>query len=122
MAYPGELEGVTNFVLDSIPGQEVGMPTPYLRTYRTGYIHRGLNKLNQIINPRSTNIWNQGRHSDKTLRLEGDLKIKWDNYIFALQRDHFRLLDLDDELVWKKSPHGVYTPKLGYTTLSVDHL
>jgi hypothetical protein len=29
---------------------------------------------------------------------------------------------MDDELVWKKSPHGVYTPKLGYTALSVDLL
>jgi len=53
--------------------------------------------------------------------LEGDLKIQWDKYIFALQRDHIRLLDLDDELVWKKAPHGVYTPILGYTALSVDH-
>jgi hypothetical protein len=29
---------------------------------------------------------------------------------------------MEDELVWKKSPHGVYTPKMGYIALNVDLL
>jgi hypothetical protein len=83
---------------------------------------QGLYKLNQIVDPGSTNIWHQGWHSIETLGPEGDLKYQWDNYLFSLQRDHIRLLDMDDELVWQKPPHGVYTPKLGYTTFSLDHL
>jgi hypothetical protein len=36
---------------------------------------QGLYKLNQIVDPGSTNIWHQGWHSVETLGLEGDLKI-----------------------------------------------
>jgi hypothetical protein len=70
----------------------------------------------------STNIWHQGWYCAETLGLEGDLKIQWENYLLALQRENIRLLDCEDELVWQKAPHGVYTPKLGYTTLSIDLL
>jgi hypothetical protein len=83
---------------------------------------QGYYKLNQIVDPGSTNIWHQGWYNSDFLELEGELKLHWDNYIFSLQRGHIRLLDKDDELVWKKSPHGVYSPKLGYIALNVDLL
>jgi len=35
---------------------------------------------------------------------------------------HIRFMDRDDKLVWKKAPHGVYTPKLGYIALNIDLL
>jgi hypothetical protein len=30
------------------------------------------------------------------------------------------IIDGDDELVWQKAPHGIYTPKLGYIALNVQ--
>ena len=35
---------------------------------------------------------------------------------------HITFMDRDDKPVWKKAPHGVYTPKLGYIALNIDLL
>jgi hypothetical protein len=44
----------------------------------------------------------------------------WSNYICALKSFHIRIVDREDELVWKYAPHGIYTPKLGYIQLNID--
>jgi hypothetical protein len=54
------------------------------------------------------------------LGLTGASATQYKNYIAALQVRHIRLIDREDELVWKKDPSGTYTPKLGYIALSLD--
>jgi hypothetical protein len=41
-------------------------------------------------------------------------------YISELKRSQIRLRDQDDELIWDIAPSGIYTPKEGYTHLSID--
>jgi hypothetical protein len=52
--------------------------------------------------------------------LEGNQALLWNNYTRALRLGHIRIIDRDDELVWQKAPHGIYTPKLGYIALNVQ--
>ena len=75
-----------------------------------------------MANPGITDIWHQGWLTAETLGINGELKQQWEIYLFTLLRSNIRLLDSEDELVWKKAPHGVYTPKLGYIVLSIDLL
>jgi hypothetical protein len=42
------------------------------------------------------------------------------NYIDALKRSHIKLTNREDELVWKKNPTGLYTPKAGYISLNLS--
>ena len=48
------------------------------------------------------------------------LSENWDQYIEALRREHIRIYDMEDELVWKHSPFGDYSPKLGYSHLIIE--
>jgi hypothetical protein len=43
-----------------------------------------------------------------------------EQYIFSLQSSHIRITEEEDELVWKKSPLGNYTPKLGYISINIE--
>jgi hypothetical protein len=57
------------------------------------------------------------------LDLKGDFAIQWTNFTQALKTAHIRIVDRDDELIWKHAPLGIYTPKLGYIQLNiVQHL
>jgi hypothetical protein len=74
---------------------------------------QGYYKLNQIVDPGSTNIWHQGWYNSDFLEMEGEFKLHWDNYIFSLQRGHIRLLDKDDELGLEKIPTWGLLPQIG---------
>jgi hypothetical protein len=62
----------------------------------------------------------ESRKESNDLGLTGASSILYKKYIEALQIGHIRLIDREDELVWKKDPSGVYTPKLGYIALNLD--
>jgi len=46
--------------------------------------------------------------------------VPWKNYIRALKIAHICIMDKEDERVWEHSPHGIYTPKLGYIQLNIE--
>jgi hypothetical protein len=50
----------------------------------------------------------------------GEFTELWATYTRALKGAHIRISKTKDELVWKNSPHGTYTPKLGYSQLNID--
>jgi hypothetical protein len=84
-------------------------------------LHRqGIFFLSHLVDPHSTNIWNQGWRSVISLGLNGVYADLLRNYILALRRGHIRLTDREDELVWQKDPLGSYTPKSGYIALNID--
>jgi ribonuclease HI len=86
-------------------------------------LHRqGIFYLSQLVDPLTTNLWNQGWKNATLLGLNGIHADLMRNYIVALRRGHIRLTDRDDELVWKKDPIGFYTPKAGYIALNIDPL
>jgi hypothetical protein len=81
---------------------------------------QGIFYLTQVSDPYTTNIWQQGWKNVETLGLHDPLSEPWNIYIFSLQSSHIRITEEEDELVWKKSPLGNYTPKLGYISLNID--
>jgi len=54
------------------------------------------------------------------LDLEGYLALQWNTYTQALQAKHILIVDQDDELIWKFSPFGRYSPKLEYIHLNIE--
>jgi hypothetical protein len=67
-------------------------------------------------------MWLEGWRSSTSFELDNNLYFLWENYILDLRPRHIRLIDREDELVWKKVLHGVYTPKLGYIALNINFL
>ena len=45
---------------------------------------------------------------------------KLEGYVNALQKEHIHLLDVEDSLIWEKSPDDQYSPKVGYSSICVD--
>jgi hypothetical protein len=77
--------------------------------HELGYFH-----LHQITNTTRTTIWDKpGRMHNRLV--EGGFFWSWSDYIRALKLGHIRITEREDELVWKHNPHGIYTPKAGYT-------
>jgi hypothetical protein len=86
-------------------------------------LHRqGIFYLSQLVDPLTTNLWNQGWKNATLLGLNGIHAYLMTTYIVALRRGHIRITDKEDELVWKKDPIGFYTPKAGYIALNIDPL
>jgi hypothetical protein len=83
---------------------------------------RGIFHLNQIADEQQTSIWSQGWKDAQALNLDDHLTVPWNAYIKALKIGHIRIKDQEDELVWKLSPFGVYTPKDGYSFLMINLL
>jgi hypothetical protein len=82
---------------------------------------QGIYHLNQIVDQGHTSIWSQ-EWLGPISRLEGE-NDQWSNYIQALKSSHIRIVDREDELIWKHAPLGIYTPKLGYIQLNIaQHL
>jgi hypothetical protein len=85
------------------------------RLHEMGFFH-----LNQIADEQQTTIWRQGWKDAQALNLEEQLSVHWSAYIRSLQLSHIKIKDQDDELIWKFSPFGVYTPKDGYSFLMIN--
>jgi len=47
------------------------------------------------------------------------MAIHWENYVACLKNAHVRIVDREDEMVWKHSPNSSYTPNLGYIQLNI---
>jgi hypothetical protein len=75
--------------------------------------------LSQIVDPERSSIWAQEWKGYGKVGLEDHFSEEWGRYIRALQSAHIHISDKEDELVWKNSPFGMYTPKLGYTNSSL---
>jgi len=43
----------------------------------------------------------------------------WNGYVSALKATHVRIVDKEDELVWKHVQHDRYTLKMGYIQLNI---
>lgn len=74
-----------------------------------------------IDNLAFTTIWRQAWKYAFDLDIPKVFMDSWNNYIRALNVEHIQLTDRDDELVWNVSPIGVYSPKVGYVFINVDH-
>jgi hypothetical protein len=84
-------------------------------------LHRhDIHFVSQVSNPTSSSLWKQGWLRPKALGLIGNISLAWINYISTLESGHIMIFEREDELVWQKDPHGVYTPKMGYVSLSID--
>jgi len=81
----------------------------------TDRIHEpAIHFISQVTDPGSTSIWQQGWMGPEALGLVGNQALMWNNFMMALRSRHIWIPGRDDELVWQKAPHGVYTPKMGY--------
>jgi hypothetical protein len=93
------------------------------RSYLTNESIDSLNQrryytLSQVADEVNTSIWNQGCHSAKSLGLEGNQIIDWNNYNSCLRKAHIRLKNEPDALAWAKNKiGGYYTAKLGYKVM-----
>jgi hypothetical protein len=104
--------------LDPWPGSGVNHS---LRPELIDFLHQqGIYYLTQVSDPYTTNIWQQGWKNVEALGLHDPLSEPWNRYILSLQSSHIHITEEEDKLVWKKSPLGNYTPKLGYITLNFD--
>jgi hypothetical protein len=63
---------------------------------------------------------NKDGRGNKISRLIGPHSVQWNNYIKTLRTSHIRITEREDEIVWKKQPHMVYTPKMGYISLNIE--
>ena len=77
----------------------------------------GLFHLNQIADPASTNLWQQGWLGCRELEIPTLWTQSWNRHITALWHTHIKLTDKEDELVWEHAAHGIYTPKTRYQQL-----
>jgi len=78
--------------------------------------------LFQVSDLGTTTLWQQGWRSASSLGLNGDLAILRGDYISVLWLGNIRVTDREGEMIWKKAPLGVYTPKLGYISLNINLL
>lgn len=104
--------------VDHWPGSGIThlLPNDLIERLHTHDIHF----VSQVSNPTSSSLWQQGWLRPEALGLTGNLSLTWINYISALQSGHIMISEREDELVWQKVPHGVYTPKMGYVSLFID--
>jgi len=87
------------------------------------HLHRqDITHLSNLADNFSTTILHQGWKRARFMGLTGNCVVLYENYIAALQRGHIHILDMEDELFWKKYPLGYYTPKYGYVSLNIDLL
>jgi hypothetical protein len=83
---------------------------------------KGIETLNNLVEPRLTTIWSQGWKEENRLGLDDDEVLELERYINLLKITQIRLRDREDELIWDTTPSGIYTPKLGYLKLNSDLL
>jgi hypothetical protein len=105
---------------DPWPGSGRGhlLPQPLIEVLHD----RGFYYLEQIVDRDMTTIWSQAWKRVDQLGLDREYEAIWDGYIRALQLGHICITDREDDIVWQHNPHGVYTPKAGYTQLNIDLL
>ena len=82
---------------------------------------KGFFQLNQIDEPNSTNLWNQGWKGSQALEIPEPWTRVWDHFIIALHSSHIRLTDKAHELIWEHAQNGHYTPKTGYQQICSQH-
>ena len=76
--------------------------------------------LNLIDNPLETTLRGQAWLKEEDMGLEGELAQVWKTYLAYLKREHIKLNNEDDELIrYLSKVGGMYTTKLGYSTLFV---
>jgi len=78
---------------------------------------KGLLTLNQVADPRTTSIWNQGWKHGIDLQLDEEWLEEWDSYRNDLLNSSVRLSDSPDVLRWIFAQNGIYSPKMGYKWL-----
>jgi hypothetical protein len=82
----------------------------------------GIYHLDQIADRDITTIWGQAWKEAEHIGMGEAFSGIWSDYVRALKLGHIRITVREDELVWKHAPHGVYTPKLGYSQINIDLL
>jgi len=83
---------------------------------------RGFVSLNQLADASNSTIWAQGWRTARSFGLEEELIPEMDRFIKALKYSHIRLREREDTLIWDKDPSGIYTPKAGYSAISLESL
>lgn len=76
--------------------------------------------LDQVGDEATTSIFHQGWKYGVQLMLNGDLSRFWEECVSTLRRQHIRLSDSEDVLIWDKAPNDRYSPKAGYLAISVE--
>jgi hypothetical protein len=71
--------------------------------------------LNLINKPMETTLWRQGWLNSGDLELNGEFVRYWELFVSELHRDHIRLCENPNELIWSYNKvGGCYLVKLGY--------
>jgi hypothetical protein len=91
-------------------------PQPLIEISKTGVS----STFFRLSDMHRTSVWGQEWMDALQLGLGEEFAEVWDAYIRALKIGHICITDKEDELVWQHNPHGIYTPKLGYTQLNID--
>lgn len=74
--------------------------------------------LAQIGDADTTNRFSQAWLQDEHFRFVDEDKQIWIDYVDSLQKNHVRILDKYDELIWFRIEEGgFYTPNIGYKVL-----
>ena len=116
----GKWEMVLKFLIGSYPWmgcQNKHILPPHLIQVLQA---QGYYDLNQSADQNSSTYWHQGLKSEGDLGLPHKLGNIWKKYNLAIRSTHVIIFDRSDELIWSPSPHGRYTPKLGYKLLIVS--
>ena len=73
--------------------------------------------LSEVRDDGSTSFFSQGWKTGLMLGLSVDHSREWGLFVEALHRAHIHLTDVEDHLVWDKTPNGIYSPRVGYSTI-----